>query len=140
LNPHTPCEAGDGSMPQPSGGVHLHREVDIHANTCIHRALFRGHTEIGEQSKIDNLDIIGQGTRIGNRCLICAGVTIGESVLIGDDGWIGPNVTLEDQIAIGKNVYITIGSSVTHDIGDDKVVKDNYALDRKRFKKVMRGM
>ncbi|WP_321504139.1 DapH/DapD/GlmU-related protein [uncultured Methanoregula sp.] len=129
-----------GSSIQPSGGVHLHRDVDIHANTRIHRAIFKGCTEIGEQTKIDNLDSVGQGTMIGKRCLICAGVTIGESVLIGDDAWIGPNVTLENQIAIGNNVYITLGSTVTNNVGDDKVVKDNYAIDRKRFRKVIRGM
>jgi len=138
--PPAPGGAAAGLLSQPSGGVHLHREVDIHANTCIHRALFKGYTEIGKQSKIDNLDTIGQGTIIGERCLICAGVIIGESVSIGDDGWIGPNVSLDNQIAIGKNVYITIGSTVTQDIDDNKVVKDNYALDRERFRKVMRGM
>ena len=127
-------------LPVNAGGVHLHRETDIHANTCIHRAAFRGYTEIGEQTKIDNLDVVGQGTRIGNRCLICAGVTIGESVSIGDDGWIGPNVSVEDQLSIGKNTYLTIGSTVTRDIGDDQVAKDNYTIDRKRFRKVIRGM
>ena len=125
---------------QPSGGVHLHRGVDIHANIRIHRALFKGFTEIGEQTKIDNLSTVGPGTAIGKRCLLSGGVTLGESVVIGDDAWIGPNTTLENQILIGNNVYITIGSMVTHDINDDKVVKDNYAIDRKRFRKVIRGM
>lgn len=138
--PQSMTEETPGSAIPPSGGVHLHRDVDIHANTRIHRAIFKGYTEIGEQTKIDNLDSVGQGTSIGRRCLICAGVTIGESVLIGDDAWIGPNVTLENQIFIGKNVYITLGSTVTQNVGDDKVVKDNYAIDRKRFKKVIRGM
>ncbi|MEI7856142.1 MAG: DapH/DapD/GlmU-related protein [Methanomicrobiales archaeon] len=125
---------------QPSGGVHLCRNVDIHANTRIDRAIFKGFTEIGEQTKIDNLNTIGPGTTIGKKCLICGGVSIRESVKIGDDAWIGPNAILENQIMIGNNVYITIGSSVTRDIGNDKVVKDNYALDRKRFRKVIRGM
>jgi UDP-3-O-[3-hydroxymyristoyl] glucosamine N-acyltransferase len=133
-------DALTGSVASPSGGVHLHREVDIHANTRVHRAIFKGYTEIGEQTKIDNLDHVGQGTVIGKRCLICAGVSIGESAVIGDDGWIGPNVTLENQIRVGKNAYITLGSTVTEDIDDDKVVKDNFALDRRRFKKVIRGM
>jgi UDP-3-O-[3-hydroxymyristoyl] glucosamine N-acyltransferase len=130
----------NGPVVRPSGGVYLHQEVDIHANTQLHRAIFKGYTEVGKQTKIDNLDTIGQGTVIGKRCLLCAGVTIGESVIIGDDGLIGPNVTLENQIKLGNNVYITLGSKVLHDIDDDKVVKDNYAIDRKRFKKVIRGM
>jgi UDP-3-O-[3-hydroxymyristoyl] glucosamine N-acyltransferase len=136
----SPFSGITGHVAQPFGGVYLHREVDIHANTQIHRAIFKGYTEVGEQTKIDNLDTIGQGTTIGKRCLICAGVTIGESIIIGDNAWIGPNATLENQIWIGKNVYITLGSKVLHDIEDDKVVKDNYAIDRKRFKKVIRGM
>jgi UDP-3-O-[3-hydroxymyristoyl] glucosamine N-acyltransferase len=132
--------SGGASGIRCSGGVHLHREADIHANTRISRAFFRGYTEIGEQTKIDNLDAVGQGTVIGERCLICAGVTIGESVRIGDDGWIGPNVSVESQVSVGKRVYITLGSTVSYDIDDDKVVKDNFAIDRKRFRKVMRGM
>jgi UDP-3-O-[3-hydroxymyristoyl] glucosamine N-acyltransferase len=138
--PSGPGTVGNNKITSPTGGVHLGREVDIHANTCIQRALFKGYTEIGNQSKIDNLDTIGQGTRIGERCLICAGVTIGESVSIGDNGWIGPNVTVKEQVIVGKNAYITIGSTVTQDIDDDKVVKDNYSLDRNRFRKVIRGM
>lgn len=134
------ADGGAGHAMIPCGGVHLHREADIHANTRIFRAAFKGYTEIGEQAKIDNLDSVGQGAVIGKRCLICAGVTIGESAVVGDDGWIGPNVTLENQIHVGKNVYITLGSTVTRDIADDKVAKDNFALDRKRFKKVIRGM
>jgi len=124
----------------PSGGVHLHRDVDIHANTCIYKAIFKGYTEIGEQTKIDNLNTVGSGTTIGKRCLFCGGVTVGESTAIGDNTWIGPNATLGNQIQVGNNVYITIGSTVTHDISDDKVVKDNFAIDRKRFRKVIRGM
>jgi UDP-3-O-[3-hydroxymyristoyl] glucosamine N-acyltransferase len=139
-SPLIPGSAINCSVVQPSGGVYLHREVDIHANTQLCRAIFKGYTEIGEQTKIDNLDTVGQGTSIGKRCLICAGVTIGEAVIIGDDAWIGPNATLENQIRVGNNVYITLGSKVLHDIDDDKVVKDNYSIDRKRFKKVIRGM
>jgi UDP-3-O-[3-hydroxymyristoyl] glucosamine N-acyltransferase len=125
---------------RPAGGVHLHREVDIHANNQINSALFKGYTEIGEQTKLDNLNRVGQGTIIGKRGLICAGVIIGESTFIGDDVWIGPNVTLDHQIRVGNNVYITIGSTVSRDMDDNKVVKDNYAIDRKRFRNVIRGM
>ncbi|MFA6333073.1 MAG: DapH/DapD/GlmU-related protein [Methanoregula sp.] len=141
-NSKTPLSSGisDNDTMKPLGGVHIQRDVDIHANTIIDRAFFKGCTEIGTQTKIDNLVHIGPGAEIGNRCLVVACAEIGEAVRIGDDSWIGPNVTLADQVLIGKNVYITLGSAVTHDIGDDKVVKDNYALDRKRFKKVMRGM
>lgn len=139
-SPSTPHAATNFPVIQSFGGVHLHCEVDIHANNQINRAIFRGYTEIGEQTKLDNLNIIGQGTMIGKRCLICAGVTIGESILVGNDTWIGPNVTLGNQIRIGNNSYITIGSTVTQDMDDNKVVKDNYAIDRKRFRKVIRGM
>jgi len=129
-----------GQTITPSGGVHLHRETDIHANIVINRAVFHGYTEIGEQTKIDNLSVIGQGTVIGDRCLLCGGVSLGEFVKIGDDGWIGPNAIIADQVFIGKNVYITIGSRVTRDISDGMVAKDNFVLDRKRFSKVLRGM
>jgi UDP-3-O-[3-hydroxymyristoyl] glucosamine N-acyltransferase len=125
---------------QSAGGVYLHREVDIHANTNLCRSIFKGYTEIGYQTKIDNLVHIGPGTYIDKRCLVVACTNIGNSVSIGCDCWIGPNAVIEDQIRIGNNVYVTLGSRVCQDIADDKVVKDNFAIDRKRFKKVIRGM
>ena len=126
------------SCMHPSGGVHIQSDVDIHANTIIDRAIFKGYTDIGRQTKIDNLVHIGQGTTIGKRCLVVACADIGDFVVIGDDTWVGPNSTLADQILIGNNVYITLGSEVSRDIGDNMVVKDNYVIDRQRFKKVIR--
>ena len=121
-----------------SGGVHIHRDVDIHANTIIDRSVFREYTEIGRQTKVDNLVHIGPGARIGERCLVVACATIGDCVVIGNDSWIGPNSTLAEQILIGNQVYITLGSHVSRDVGNNLLVKDNYAIDRERFKKVIR--
>lgn len=125
---------------QPQGGVHICCEAEIHANSQIDRPVFCGDTEIGLQSKIDNLVHIGGGTVIGNHCLVVACAEIGEAVCIGHDSWIGPNARIVDQICIGSNVFVTLGSYVSHDIADNKVVKDNFAIDRRRFSKVIRGM
>jgi UDP-3-O-[3-hydroxymyristoyl] glucosamine N-acyltransferase len=122
----------------PAGGVHIQRDVDIHANTIIDRAVLKGYTDIGRQTKIDNLVHIGPGTAIGKRCLVVACADIRDFVVIGDDTWVGPNSTLADQILIGNHVYITLGSEVSRDVGDDMLVKDNYVIDRQRFKKVIR--
>ncbi|ABS56256.1 transferase hexapeptide repeat containing protein [Methanoregula boonei 6A8] len=122
----------------PSGGVHIHRDVDIHANTIIDRAVFKGYTVIGRQTKVDNLVHIGPGVRIGERCLVVACANIGDCVVIGNDSWIGPNSTLAEQILIGNQAYITLGSHVSRDVGDNMLVKDKYVIDRQRFKKVIR--
>ena len=92
----------------PSGGVHIQRDADIHANTIIDRALLKGYTDIGQQTKIDNLVHIGRGRPSGNDVLWLPARTSGIS-LLSETIRGRPGSTLVKRILIGDNVYITLG-------------------------------
>jgi len=99
------------------GGVRIHDGVEIGANTTIDKGTL-GNTEIGINTKINNLCHIAHNVIIGNNCIINCGVTISGSVIIGDDSWVGPGVNILDGVTIGKDVLIGMGAAVVKDIAD----------------------
>lgn len=116
-----------------AGGVLLHNRVEIMANSCICKAVFGGFTEIGENTKIDNLIHIAHNVIIGKRCLIAAKAQVAGSAVIGNDVWIGPSASISSEVIIGDKASITIGSVVTKDVASGKIVKDDFAIDHDRF-------
>lgn len=117
-----------------SGGVEIGARAEIHANVVLYRGLFLGDTSIGADVKIDNLVTVGWNSVIAERTMLVASSIIGNGVRIGKDAWIGPNATISDDLAVGDRSFVTLGSLVTRDIPADRVAKDNYVLDRGRFK------
>jgi UDP-3-O-[3-hydroxymyristoyl] glucosamine N-acyltransferase len=115
------------------GGVVLHSRVEIQGNTVVDKAVFRGFTEIGEDTKVDNLVHIAHNVRIGKRCLIIALAMIGGSVTIGDDVWIGPSASIVPEIKIGDGASVSIGSVVTQDVAPRQRVTGNFAIDHEKF-------
>jgi UDP-3-O-[3-hydroxymyristoyl] glucosamine N-acyltransferase len=116
-----------------TGGVHIHSNVEMHANCCVNRALFGGWTEIGEYTKFDNLVSVGQNVKIGKRCVIPACAVLGDESVIGDDVWIGPNAVVCEGIVVGDKAYVTLGSVVTEDVAPGKKVTGNFAIDHAKF-------
>jgi len=116
-----------------AGGVLIHNNVEIQANSCIAKSVFGGFTEIGEYTKIDNLIHVAHNVKIGKRCLIAACTMIGGSTNIGNDVWIGPSSSISSEITIGDRASITIGSVVTKDVGKGKRVTGNFAIDHDKF-------
>lgn len=121
-----------------AGGVILHRNVEIHANSCVNRAVLGGYTEIDEYTKIDNLVHIGENSKIGRRCRITACASVGANVVIGDDVWLGPNSVISNDLSIGDKAFITVGSVVTEDVAPDRKVSGNFAIDHSRFIELIR--
>jgi len=115
------------------GGVHIHDDVEIHANCCIAKGIFDDDTEIGESTKLGSLVCISHGVRIGKQCLIVSSVMIAGSTTIGDNVWIGPGSTISSRVKLGSNAYITIGSVVTKDVLPSQQVTGNFAIDHKKF-------
>jgi UDP-3-O-[3-hydroxymyristoyl] glucosamine N-acyltransferase len=115
------------------GGVILHSRVEIQGNTVVDKAVFQGFTEIGEDTKVDNLVHIAHNVRIGKRCLIIALAMIGGSVTIGDDVWIGPSASIAPGITIADGAFVSIGSVVTKDVARDQRVTGNFAIDHNKF-------
>lgn len=88
------------------GRVHISKNVEIGANTTIDRSTL-GCTEIGENTKIDNLVQIAHNIEIGTSTIICANCGIAGSVKIGNNvilaGFVGvaDHIVIEDDVLIG---------------------------------------
>lgn len=116
-----------------AGSVLVRRGVEIQANCCVSRSVFRRPTELGAETKLDNLVHIAHNVKIGSRCLFAAGVTVAGSVTFGDDVWIGPGAVISNGIRIGDRAKITLGSVVVKDVGADQQVSGNFALPHHAF-------
>jgi UDP-3-O-[3-hydroxymyristoyl] glucosamine N-acyltransferase len=116
-----------------AGGVLLHERVEIQSNCSIDKALFGNFTEIGEDTKLDNLVHIAHNVIIGKRCFLAACVMVAGSVTVGNDVWIGPSASLSTDVVIGNRASITIGSVVVKDVPDNQKVTGNFAIDHKKF-------
>ena len=126
--------SGDEILPVAhGGGVRLHDRVEIQANSSIDRSIFGGFTEVGEDTKFDNLVHVAHNVKIGKRCLLAAHAMIAGSVVIGDDVWIGPSAAISSEITIGDRANITLGSVVTRDVAADQHVTGNFAIDHEKF-------
>jgi UDP-3-O-[3-hydroxymyristoyl] glucosamine N-acyltransferase len=123
-----------------AGGVKLGPAVEIQANCALSRSIFGGFTEVGEETKLDNLVHVAHGARIGRRCLIAANAMIAGSVIIGDDVWIGPSSAISNQVHIGNGASISIGSVVTRDVGPGERVTGNFAVPHERFLSHLRSL
>jgi UDP-3-O-[3-hydroxymyristoyl] glucosamine N-acyltransferase len=116
-----------------AGGVLLHPRVEIQSNSCVDKAVFGGFTEIGEDSKIDNLVHIAHNVRIGRRCLLAACAMIAGSTTLGDDVWIGPGACISSEINVGDKASVTLGAIVTKHLVPGQRVSGNFAIDHDRF-------
>lgn len=116
-----------------AGGVRLGDRVELQASCCVDRSIFGGLTEVGADTKCDNLVHIAHNVRIGKRCLLAAHAMIAGSVTIGDDVWIGPSAAVSSEITIGDGAFVTLGSVVTRNVAAGQRVTGNFAIDHDKF-------
>jgi UDP-3-O-[3-hydroxymyristoyl] glucosamine N-acyltransferase len=133
MDPSNQSLAGSDFGLARGGGVIIGKKAWIHANCVIERSAFKGFTEIGDYTYLDNLVSIGAGARVGKACQLIAASVVGENVSIGDGARIGPNSVIADGIKIGNKGVVTIGSVVVEDVPDGAQVTGNFAIDHKRF-------
>jgi UDP-3-O-[3-hydroxymyristoyl] glucosamine N-acyltransferase len=111
-----------------AGRVLIGKNVEIRANTCIDKGLFRHrNTVVGDNTKINNLAMIGHGVHVGKSCLIHTCVSISGSSTIGDNVWISPNAVLINGAVVGDNALIGIGAVVISDVEPGAVMVGNPA-------------
>lgn len=103
------------------GGVIIEDDVEVGSNASVMRGAF-GATIIGRGTKIGHLCNIGHGAVIGKHCMIISKSMIGGSAQIGDGTQISFGACVRNKIRIGKNVMVGMGSVVTENIGDGKIV------------------
>jgi UDP-3-O-[3-hydroxymyristoyl] glucosamine N-acyltransferase len=116
-----------------AGGVRLGDRVEVQANSAISRSIFGGFTELGEDTKLDNLVHVAHNVKIGKRCFLAACAMLAGSVSVGDDVWIGPGCSISSEITIGNSASITIGSVVTKSVEPGQHVSGNFAIDHQKF-------
>lgn len=117
-----------------AGGVQIGSNVEIQYNTTIDKAIYPwDDTEIGDYTKIDNLNHIGHACKIGKRVMIPAGSTIGGRVVIEDDTWIGIGCSIRNGIKIGENARCNMGAVVTKEVFKGMSVTGNFAMDHQVF-------
>ena len=94
------------------GGVILHDDVEVGANTTIDRSRFK-NTEIGRGTKIDNLVMIAHGVTIGEDTIVVAqtgiagSTRIGHNVIIGGQAAISGHLQIADRVAIAGRCGVT---------------------------------
>jgi len=97
------------------GRVILGKRVSVGSQTCIDRGQL-GDTQIGDDTKIDNLVQIAHNVVIGKSCAIAGHSGISGSVTIGNFVMLGGSVGLADHVRIGDKASIAARSGVMHDI------------------------
>lgn len=99
------------------GRVVVADEAEIGANTCVDRASFT-ETQIGPNSKIDNLVQIAHNVEIGANCIIVSQAGIAGSTQVGDGSILAAQVGIADNLKIGKGAIVLARAGVKDNIAD----------------------
>ncbi|CAN5807046.1 N/A [soil metagenome] len=110
-------EAGKWERFPHIGGVVIHDDVEIGANTCVARGTL-GNTEIREGAKIDCHVQVSHNVIVGKGAIITAFAVISGSSIIGDNAWIAPGAVITDGITIGQSATVGPGAVVLSSVPD----------------------
>ncbi len=119
------------------GGVLLKNCVDVQANACIAKSLFKEPTSLDDDTKVNQLAFVSHGVSIGKRCRIAGSSMVAGSTIVGDDVWVGPGARVSNGLRIGSGAFVSIGSIVTRDVKENQQVSGNFAVDHKEFIRFM---
>ncbi len=97
------------------GNVVIGDRVEIGSNCCIDRATV-GSTEVGNDTKLDNMVHIAHNVNIGEKCYIIAQTGISGSVDIGDRVTIAGQVGIVDHVSIAAGTIIMAQSGIHNNI------------------------
>jgi UDP-3-O-[3-hydroxymyristoyl] glucosamine N-acyltransferase len=114
------------------GSVVIGNNVEIGANTAIDRGTIE-NTEIGDDTKIDDLVMIGHNVKVGKGCLIVSQVGVAGSSVIGDRVVLAGQVGVADHIKIGSDSIVAAKAGVSKSFPDKSVIIGYPAVPRKDF-------
>lgn len=107
---------GQGLVDVPHyGRVVIQDRCSIGANSTIDRGVF-DDTQIGEETKIDNLCHIAHQVTIGRGVRMAAYGGISGSTVIGDNVTMGGRVGIGDHRTVGEGALLAAGSAVLQDV------------------------
>tara|TARA_Y100000590_G_scaffold470628_1_gene667152 strand:- start:197 stop:1255 length:1059 start_codon:yes stop_codon:yes gene_type:complete len=96
-------------------------DVEIGANSCVDRGTI-GNTEIGNQTKLDNLVHIAHNVKVGSHNLMAAMVGIAGSTVIGDDTMWGGQSGAMGHLEIGDGIKVAAQAGLTNDVSSGSKV------------------
>lgn len=97
------------------GIVKIGNQVEIGANCTIDRATV-DKTEIGNDTKLDNLVHIAHNVKIGEKCYIAAQAGISGSVIIGNHVMILGQAGISDHVSIADNTIVMPKTGIPNDV------------------------
>jgi len=115
-----------------SGTTVLGNGVEVQANACVDRASI-GVTQVGDDTKIDNLVQVGHGCRVGERTLLCAQVGLAGSTEVGDDVILAGQVGVAGHCTIGDKVVATAQSGIPNDVPAGQMVSGYPAIENRQW-------
>jgi len=118
-------------IPQ-SGPVIMGNRIDVQSNACVDRATV-GATEIGDNTKIDNLVQVGHGSKIGKSTLLCSQTGLAGSSEIGNNVILAGQVGIAGHCSVGDGVILTAQSAVSHDVAPGKIISGSPGFDNRTW-------
>jgi UDP-3-O-[3-hydroxymyristoyl] glucosamine N-acyltransferase len=109
------------------GGVRIGNNVEIGANTTIDRGAL-GHTQIGNNVKLDDQIMIAHNVVIGDGCAIAGTTGIAGSTTLGKNCTIAGGVGIVGHIDIADGVHITGMTLVSKSIREAGVYSSGTAI------------
>lgn len=134
---------GFGFAPRPDGtyekipqigNVVIDDDVEIGANTTVHRATF-GSTRIGKGTKLDNLIQVAHNVEIGTGNVFAAQVGVAGSTKIGDFNQVGGQVGFAGHIHVGNMNQFGAQSGIPNNVGDGNRLIGYPAVGLRQFAK-----
>ncbi|HSI73225.1 MAG TPA: UDP-3-O-(3-hydroxymyristoyl)glucosamine N-acyltransferase [Fimbriimonas sp.] len=102
------------------GSVVIGPDCEIGALSAIDRGT-AGETQVGADTKIDNLVQVGHNTSLGEHVILASGVGISGSCEVGDRVTMAGMVGLGDHLKIASDVTIAARSATTSDVDEPGV-------------------
>ena len=115
-----------------SGITRLANRVEVQANSCVDRASL-GVTEVGEDTKIDNLTQIGHGSSVGKHTMLCSQVGLAGSTKVGDNVILAGKVGVAGHLTIGDGAVATALSGIPGDVPAGATVSGYPAIDNRQW-------
>ncbi len=115
-----------------SGVTRLADRVEVQANSCVDRASI-GVTEIGADTKIDNLVQVGHGCRIGEHSMLCSQVGVGGSTQVGNNVILAGQVGVAGHLTIGDRAVATAQTGIPGDVAAGATVSGYPAIENRHW-------
>ncbi|MFM7423595.1 MAG: UDP-3-O-(3-hydroxymyristoyl)glucosamine N-acyltransferase [Elainella sp.] len=115
-----------------SGYVVLQDGVEVGCNSTIDRPAL-GTTQIGRNTKIDNLVHIGHGCQVGENCIMAGQVGLSGAVQVGHRVIMAGQVGIVDHVKIGDGAIASAKAGVHSDVEAGTIVTGVPAIPHKLF-------